>query len=49
MILFRIVGRHDWDNLQSWHEALPGSRIEHVLFGLYVLIIEPGGALRLTR
>ncbi len=48
LILFRIIGRRSWDELQSWHQALPDSRIEHILFGIYVLIIEPGGAMELA-
>ncbi len=49
MILFRIVSRRSWDNLQNWSEALPGSHVEHLMFGLYVLVIEAGGARRLTK
>lgn len=48
MVLFRIISRRSWDELQSWHEAFPGSRIEHVLYGIYVLVIEPGDARRLA-
>lgn len=48
MILFKIISRYSWDRLQSWHEALPGSRIEHVLHGIYVLIIPTDGARRLA-
>ncbi len=43
VILFRIVGRRSWDELQSWHRALPGSHVEYVLFGIYALVVEPGG------
>ncbi len=45
MILFRILSRRSWDNLQSWHRAFPGSRIEHLMegTGFFVLIIEPLG------
>lgn len=42
-VLFRIISRRSWDELQSWHKALPGSRVEHVAYGIYVLTIEPGG------
>ncbi len=49
MVLFRIISRHSWDNLQSWREALPGSRIEHVLHGIYVFHVPPGGAKGLGR
>lgn len=46
MILFRILSRRSWDNLQSWHRAFPGSRIEHLMegTGFFVLIIEPLGS-----
>lgn len=44
LILFRIIGRESWDRLRAWRAALPGSRIEHLMFGLYVLIVPPGGA-----
>jgi len=46
LILFRIIDRRSWDELQSWHEALPGSRIEHVMegTGIFVLVVPPGGA-----
>ncbi len=47
MISFRIISRRSWDELQGWHEAFPGSRIEHILYGIYVLIVPPGGARRL--
>jgi hypothetical protein len=46
VILFRIISRRSWDRLQGLHEAFPGSRVEHVLHGIYVLIIESGGAKR---
>jgi hypothetical protein len=44
MILFRIISRRSWDDLQGWHKAIPVSHVEHLMVGLYVLIIEPGGA-----
>jgi hypothetical protein len=45
MVLFKIISRHSWDNLQSWHESFPGSSVEHVMkgTGIYVLHIPPGG------
>ncbi len=46
-VLFRIISRRSWDELQSWHQAFPGSRIEHVLYGVYALIIPPGASRRL--
>lgn len=49
MISFRIISRRSWDELQGWREAFPGSRIEHVLYGVYVLIVPPGGTQRLVR
>jgi hypothetical protein len=48
LILFRIVSCKSWDELQGWHEAFLGSRVEHVLHGIYVLVIESGGARRLA-
>jgi hypothetical protein len=47
VVLFRIISRESWDRVPGWGAALPGSRIEHVLFGVYALIIPPGGARRL--
>lgn len=43
-VLFRIISRHSWHEFQSWHKALPGSRVEHLMYGLYVLHAEPDGA-----
>ena len=43
MVLFRIISRESWDELQSLHKAFSESRVEHVLYGIYVLIILPGG------
>ena len=48
VILFRIISRRSWETFQDLHEAFPGSRVEHVLHGIHVLIIEPGGARRST-
>jgi hypothetical protein len=48
MVLFRIVSRVSWDELQSLHKAFSGSRVEHVLYGIYVLIILPGSARELA-
>lgn len=48
-VLFRIISRHSWDELQSWNRTLPGSRVEHLMHGLYVLHVEPGGARELSR
>ncbi len=41
-VLFRIISRRDWDRLQGWHTACPGSRIEHLMFGLYALHVPAG-------
>ncbi len=46
-VLFRIISRRSWDELQSCHEALPGSRVEHLMYGCYVLHVKPGAARRL--
>jgi hypothetical protein len=48
-VLLRIISRESWDGLRVWRAALPGSRIEHVLFGIYAQTIPPSGAGRLTR
>lgn len=42
-VLFRILSRRDWDRLLGWRAACPGSRIEHLMHGLYALHV-PGGA-----
>lgn len=44
MVLFRIIGRRHWDELQGWHRSCPGSTVEHLYRGLYVLTIPAGGA-----
>jgi hypothetical protein len=51
VVLFRIISRRSWDELQGWYEAFPGSQIEHLMkgTGLYVLTIPSGGARRLTK
>ena len=49
IVLFRIISRRSWDELHRWHEALPGSRVEHVLYGIYVLIVPQGGATELAQ
>lgn len=48
-VLFKIISRRSWDELRGWHEALPGSRVEHLMHGLYVLHIEPGGAQEIIK
>ena len=47
--MFKIISRRSWDELHRWHEALPESRIEHVLYGIYVLTIPQGGARELAQ
>lgn len=49
MVLFRVISRRSWNDLQSWREAIPGSRVEHILYGIYALTVPPGGARRLAR
>jgi len=49
IVLFKIISRRSWDELHRWHEALPGSRVEHVLYGIYVLIIPQGGSRELAE
>ncbi|MDQ3387529.1 MAG: hypothetical protein M3475_08055 [Actinomycetota bacterium] len=40
----KIITRRDWDRLQSWHRACPGSEVEHLMHGLFVLAAPTGGA-----
>jgi len=49
VVLFRIISRRSWDELHRWHYALPGSRVEHILYGEYALIIPQGGARELAE
>ena len=44
MIMFRIITRRDWDRLHARREACPGSHLEHLMYGLYVLHLEEGEA-----
>lgn len=44
MVLVKVISRHSWERLQAWHQACPGSRIEHVTAGTYVLHLPAGGA-----
>jgi len=41
-VLFRIISRRDWDRLLGWRAACPGSRIEHLMHGLYALHVTAG-------
>jgi len=43
MVMFRILTRKEWDQLQAWHASCSGSTIEHLYAGLYVLTISAGG------
>src|SRR5919112_24201 len=49
VVLFKIISPRSWDELHRWHEALPGSRVEHLLYGMYVLIIPQGGTRELAE
>jgi hypothetical protein len=42
--MFRIISRHSWDVLQGWHRSCPGSTVEHLAHGLYVLTVPAGGS-----
>ncbi len=44
MVMFRIISRRDWDRLQGWRQSCPGSTVEHLMHGLYVLTLPTGGA-----
>jgi len=44
MVMFRIISRRHWDQLQSWHRSCPGSTVEHLEHGLYVLTLPADGA-----
>jgi hypothetical protein len=44
LVMFRILRRSEWEALQSWHKSCPGSTVEHLAYGLYVLTIPAGGA-----
>jgi hypothetical protein len=44
MVLYKIISRYSWDRLQALHKSCPGSSVEHLMHGLYVLHIPPGGA-----
>ncbi len=45
MVMFRIISRHDWDELQRRHKACPGSTVEHLYRGLYILTMPAEGRL----
>jgi hypothetical protein len=43
LVMFRILRRREWEALQSWHKSCPGSTVEHLAHGLYVLTVPAGG------
>jgi hypothetical protein len=43
LVMFRVISRRHWNQLQSWHQAYPGCTVEHLEAGLYVLVIPAGG------
>lgn len=47
MVLFKIISRRSWENLQDWHAACPGSYIEHLCGGMYILHIPADGTANL--
>lgn len=47
-ILFRIISRRSSHELQAWHRACPGSEVEHLYRGLYVLTIPAGGVVEVA-
>ncbi len=49
LLLFRILTRREWDRLQEMHRSFPGSVVEHVAAGIFVLHIKPGAARELSR
>jgi hypothetical protein len=49
IVLFKIISCRSWDELHRWHDALPGSRVEHVLYGIYALIIPQGDTEELAQ
>jgi hypothetical protein len=49
LLLFRILARREWDRLQEMHRSFPGSVVEHVAAGIFVLHIQPGAARELSR
>ena len=42
-LLVMIISRRSWEELQRWHRAYPGSTVEHLMHGLYVLTVPAGG------
>lgn len=45
MVLFKIISRRSWDEMQAWLQAHPGSYSEHLIGGTYAVFIPAGGAL----
>ena len=47
MVLFKIISRYSWDQMQAWHRACPGSTVEHVMAGTGIYILHlPAGCAR---
>lgn len=44
MVMFRIISRRHWAQLQDCHKAHPGATVEHLHYGLYVVMIPAAGA-----
>ncbi len=44
MVMFRIISQQNWDALEAMRRACPGSTVEHLAYGLFVLTIPAGGA-----
>lgn len=45
LVLFKVITRQSWRRVQTFVEAHPGSRLEHVSAGIYVVHVPAGGAL----
>lgn len=44
MVLYRVISRHDWGQLQDWLRACPGAQAEKVYAGTFAVFIPAGGA-----
>lgn len=45
VFLHRVLTRRDWDQLQDYLRACPGSCTERVYAGTYAVFVPAGGAL----
>lgn len=45
LVLFKIISRRSWDRMHDFIDAHPGSHLEHVVAGTYVVHVPAGGAL----